>query len=234
MTFLELCQEVARESGTVPGTGKPQTVSGNTNRLANIVSWTNEAYDRIQTESDNWRWLSAEFESPLISGAQRYTAVSLGISSRFSHWMPESEGRRSGFTIWNTTTGRVGEGDLAYLNWYDFRRTCLRGDPDDNAGTPSYFSIDDQDRLVFYPIPNDTFTITGQYYKAPQELTADDDVPEMPSRFHRAIKWRALVQLVVFDESPEQFSAWDQYEKKIMADLRRQQQPRFRVAGPLA
>lgn len=234
MTFLELCQEVAKDSGTVPGDSKPQSVLGNSGRLASIVAWTNEAYDRIQIESDHWRWLTTEFEAPLVSGSQRYTATSLAITSRFSHWMPEKEGSESGFTIWNTDIGRSGEGSLCYLNWPEFRRAFLRGDAASNTGTPAYFAIDDSDRIVVHPTPSGNFKIAGSYYKSPQSLTENSDIPEMPARFHRLIKWEALVQLVIFDEAPEQLDLWTRYRDRMLSDMRGQQYRRMRIAGPLA
>ena len=59
MTFLELCQRVDEESGTVAG-GQPTTVTGQSGRLKTIVQWTAEAYQRIQTMRSTWLWLETE------------------------------------------------------------------------------------------------------------------------------------------------------------------------------
>ena len=57
MTFLELCQEVADESGTVAGVPSFTTVSNATGRLAKVVRWTRNAYRDIQNERSDWKWM---------------------------------------------------------------------------------------------------------------------------------------------------------------------------------
>lgn len=234
MTFLELCQAVARESGTIPGSGKPLTVIGQTGRLQRIVGWTNDAYRRIQTSSDDWRWLTTEFEASLIYGTQRYTAVSLGITTRFAHWVHRGERGAADFTIYATADGQATEGEVIYAPWRDFRNAFLRGSAASMAGKPGYWTVDDQDRIVVHPTPDVACTMRGLYYKAPQALAADGDIPEMPEQFHAAIQWAALVQLATFDEASEQIGMFESYRADIMADLRRKQLPEFRLCGALA
>lgn len=234
MNFLELCQEVADESGTISASGEPLSVTGQSGRLRKIVNWTREAYDRIQSESDDWRWLKTEFTGSLLAGTQRYTALSLGITSRFSHWLYRENDEGPATFVYKTASGQATEGEMFFRPWEAFRTNFLRGDTATQTGTPAWFSIDDQDRLVFHPTPDATHTIRGTYYRSAQTLAADDDVPEMPARFHRAIKWNALVRLATFDEAPEQIGMFQSELTAIMNDLRGHQLPRLRIGGPLA
>ncbi len=71
-SYLELCQAVARDSGTVSDLTAPSTVASQTGRLLRIVNWTAEAYEHIQLERDDWRWLRKEFDGSTLATVRRY------------------------------------------------------------------------------------------------------------------------------------------------------------------
>ena len=231
-SFLELAQAVARDSGTVSDLTAPPTVTGQTGRLLRIVNWTAEGYRDIQRRRDDWRWLRREFSGQTIAAVPRYALNT--TSERFKHWVFHSDDGENTFSIYLTADGQAGEGWLTYVPWDQFRRTRLFGSAAAHTGKPGYITVDPLNRLVVYPIPDDIYTIRGEYYQAPQILTADDDVPEMPEAHHEAIKWQALILLGVFDEAPKQLPAWTTFLGEHIASLERTQTPRVVLAGPLA
>ena len=137
MTFLELCQRVAEESGTVAG-GQPTTVTGQSGRLKTIVQWTAEAYQRIQTMRSTWLWLETEFAEQTIAGTARYTPASWGFT-RFAGWMVSGDETDPGFSIYAQTIGAADEGPLSFLAWRNWYVTQTRG-VRENA-KPIYFTI---------------------------------------------------------------------------------------------
>lgn len=231
-TFLELCQAVARDSGTVSDLTAPSTVIGQTGRLLRIVNWTAEGYRDIQRRRDDWRWLRREFSGQTIATVSRYALNT--TSERFKHWVFHSDSGEDTFSVYLTSAGQTGEGWLRYVPWDDFRRTRLFGSAAADTGKPRDITVDPLNRLVVHPIPDDIYTIRGEYYQAPQILTADADVPEMPEAHHEAIKWQALILLGTFDEAKEQIPAWVAFLNRHIASLERTQTPRVVLAGPLA
>lgn len=229
-TFLELCQQVAEESGTVSGMSSPPTVVGQSGRLQRIVNWTSRAYTSIQTKRPDWLWLRGEFEGTTIPGVQRYTGAGIGISDRFSRWLVSDEGPV--FSVHLPSEPRSTEGWLIPKPWEDFRTVFARGTPE--VRKPLYVSIDPQGHLVFYPTPDDAYTIRGPYVRSPQILRFDDDVPEMPVEHHEAIVWEALLRLGTFDEAGGQMNLWGGWLADKMASLVNEQTPRIRFSGPLA
>lgn len=233
-TNLQLCQDTARDSGTFPNLMTPQTTTGQSGRVQRLIYWVRDAYNDIQRHRPDWRWLRTDFSGTTISGVQTYDSTAMGIASRFSNWIHQGARGRESFTIYLTSSGISTEGFLEFIEWEDFRNMVLVGSSSTETGYPNYISINDQNELVLYPIPDDAYTVRGRYYKDLQTLSADADVPEMPARFHEMIKWRALILLGTFDEATEQQPHWQINYQNAMSELVRHQTPGILAAEPLA
>ena len=61
-----------------------------------------------------------------------------------------------------------------------------------DTGDAEYWYFDDHDSLKLYPVS--TNSIQVRYIKVPAELSADDDTPVIPARFHDAIVAGAVVR----------------------------------------
>lgn len=234
MTFLELCQAVARESGTVPNLTEPSTVSGQSGRLSRIVHWTREAYNDIQRRREDWRWLHGEFSGNTVAATRRYDGAAMGIASRFSRWIAADENGEPTISLYKTSEGRANEGWLVHLPWPDFRRRFLIGSAATDTGKPAYVTVDPSDQLVLHRIPDADYTVSGEYYKAPQTLSADADEPEMPEKHHMAIVWQALVLMGTHDEATGQVPLWEYNLDTHIEALMLTQTPSVRLGGPLA
>lgn len=233
-TFLQLCQDVARESGTVPTIGQPVTTSNQDGRLLRVINWTRDAYKDIQRKRRDWRWLFADFSGQTISGTRSYDSAALSISSRFSRWVHQGEGGDNPFTIYKTSEGQDTEGFLHFMEWDDFRRIALVGSEATRTGPPIYISEGTNRKLYLHPIPDAAYTVRGRYYKSPQILSADGNTPEMPEEFHEAIMWRALMRMAQFDEAMEQLPIFTKEYMRLYEDLVQHQTPMFMRAEPLA
>lgn len=229
MTFLELCQRAASESGTVSGEAQPAAVTGQTGRLAKVVGWVKSAWDDIQRERDDWRWMRADFEGQTLASVDTYAASAFSLT-RWSQWRLNMHGD-SGISIYKQSEGANDERALRAMEWQTFRAHYLRGVH--SNGFPDVVSIDPQGRLRFYPKPDDVYVVRGEYQMAPQTLAANSDTPEMPSQFHMLIVWRALGDyLAVDDEAMGQLPLWRQRAAAIKFDLVRSQTPPMTFAEP--
>lgn len=237
MDFLTLCQRVASESGTISG-NKPISVAGQTDRLAKVVRWTNDAWRQIQNAHATWLWMQAEFYGSTVAHQQRYAATSFNdfetsaAITRFGDWVYSNRGVDSGVSLYDPSVGVADEGALLFRDWDWFYKNRLRGTQ--NEGKPSEFTIAPNGKMAFAYIPDKVYTVRGRYRKSPQSLTDNDDTPEMPERFHDVIVDIALILLGTHDEAPAQIPLWRMRTSEKFCNLERDQLPRINLAGPLA
>lgn len=239
-TYLEICQKVARKCGTVPSPeGKPSSVSNQTGTLGRIVSFVNDVYEEVQNHSNRWSWMETRFSSTLTASVASYNASALGITSRFGRWInpgefPEDYERQ--FTIYETSKGQADQGFLTYLEWPDFYARTQVGANAAQTGKPGLVSVDNEQKLHFWPTPDSTgYTVGGPYRKALHTLTEGGDEPEFHSDFHDVLFYGALIELIVFDEAPaSQANFYSNKYDRFLQDLRTMYQPSIRPGGPLA
>lgn len=198
MDFLKLCQETALDCGTVAGVPNITTVVGASGRVRQLVGWVRDAYIDIQNERVDWLWMRKRFSAPLTIGQQAYSAADLGIDD-FGAWLPDLPHEN-----WrNLSLYKVGEesqeGELWQIDYPYFRERYMRGTHDNNK--PTEWAISPQMELLFGNTPDAAYVVKGEYRRAPQELEADADVPEMPAAYHRLIIAEAIRLMARSDEA---------------------------------
>ena len=231
-TFLELAQDVARESGTISGT-KPTAVASQTGRELKIVEWTKQAWVTLQNLHADWRWMQKTFSGDTASSAGQYTPASWSITD-LRDWLRDN--RVTGYqphTIFLTATGVSDEGALREISWQQWRTRWGRGSQTNNY--PSEYAISPAGEFSLGPIPDDIYTVQGEYRQAAVRMTDDGDIPGMPAAFHEIIVWRALMMLAEFDEAVEQRAAAVIKYNELLEDLERDQLPVVSLGGlPIA
>lgn len=233
-SFLTICNDVARESGTFPDRPALSTTVDQTGRKYDLVEWVKQAYEDVQRSQRAWRWLTTEFSGETISGSREYTASDMSITERFGHWVPFNEFNERSVSIYKTSEGQAKEQRLQFVDQSVFRSRYGMGAQATQTGRPTCYTIDNQNRLAFYPTPDAAYTVRGLYYKSPQVLATDAEDPEMPDQFHRLIQWDALILLGTFDEAFNQLQLWERRSMSLMSHLIADQSPTIRKPGPLA
>src|SRR4051812_1078862 len=90
-TYLQLCQKLSRESGSVQGgDSQPGTVVGLTGRLAKLAGWVSDSWVELQTSRPDWLFLQKTFTGALITNNTEYGAASFGITD-FGGWIARDE-----------------------------------------------------------------------------------------------------------------------------------------------
>lgn len=231
MNLLALTQAVAFKSRTVPGSGNPAALTGLTGRLARCLDWTQEAYRKIERRRADWNWMRREFEGAALENTETYEASDWSLT-RFRSWRFSAKGD-SGWTIYLTSEGESDERPLTFCPWERFRALYRRGDPD--PGCPQVFTVDPRNRVLLAPIPDDDYTVRGEYMLGLQSLTLAADIPEMPETFHELIVYEALLLLSESDEAAYLEPRVRQRADRMMAELETDQLPGVSVGGgPLA
>ena len=203
-TFLELVRSLARESGTLAGGVSIPTTVGVTGRSEKMVNWIRSAWVNIQNEREDWPWMQREFEGALTVGKLRYTALELGISTRFGRWKGDTPHFRT-VTLYDAAIGRSDEGTLRQLTYEDWKRRYGRGAHDPNR--PTDWAISPQQEFCVGATPDKAYPITGEYVASAQVLVTSEEVPELPAQYHGAIVWEAMKLLGIADESAATTSA---------------------------
>lgn len=235
-TYLSICKDVARESGVVPTWASISTMQDQTGRIQRIGEWVNTAHKDVQMAQE-WLWLVDDFSGALTASTQRYSATSIlsaADAARFSKWDFYDRDQLPAFSIYLTSDGQSKEQHIQFVPWQRFRRAYMFGVNATETGQPSVVSVDPQQQLVFYPIPDAAYTVRGLFKKNAQTLTEDDDTPEMPADFHDIIMWKALGLLGLFDEAGAQMPGWEKEERKLYRRLMGHQLPEIKTAGPIA
>ena len=232
-TFLDLCRKMARDSGTISGI-QPVSTVGQTGRLLKVVEWVREAWVRIQNDRENWRWMRTEFAADTIPGVAAYSPAAWNIPN-LSAWMQDQTA--IGYlptTLYRAADGVADEGEILFVPYERWRARDGRGSQAQNR--PTEYSIGPAGEFLLGAIPDDTYTVRGEYYRAPQVFALDADTPVgLPLRFHEIISWRALMLLAEHDEAPAGLATATMNYMDLLRQLERDQLPKPTIGGgPLA
>lgn len=231
-TFLQLCQNVARESGTLESSAL-STVVGATGRLEKVVFWTREAWTRIQNDRDAWLFHRKEFSVDLIAGTARYRPEGSFQITDLAKWITaRDEDGDWPVSLYDQDIGVSDEGQIAFIPWHTWRKAFDRGAQTNNR--PTYYSVSPTNELVFGAIPDKAYKARGEYQRTAQELTLDTDIPLCPPRFHSIIQYRALMFLHEHDEAQFNLGGAAGNFVDILNDMERDQLPDISISGPLA
>jgi len=234
-TFLQLCQDTAREAG-ISGTG-PVTTIGQTGLNADVVRWVKNAYTELQNRNGgHWRWLRHEFTLPTVDTVDTYAwdqavdSTTGNPITRFSEW--RFNDKRTPPKIYLTSSGAGTQTWMSVAPWDWFQQIYKISNQVDSY--PAHITFNPQDEIVVGPAPNGLYTITSEYYRSPQILALDADVPEMPVQFHNLIVWLALEHYGYRQSAPEVLEHSEKMTRKYMRQLERNQLEQFSLARPLA
>ena len=197
-TFLQLVQDLARQSGTLAGGTTLSSVVGVSGRAEKLVNWIKRAWEDIQNQRADWLWTQDRFDDVLLVDTTRYTAASLNID-RHRAWAIDTADWQP-LTIYDPDIGQADEGPLTFVPYTVWRTKYDRGTHD--AGRPVEYTVSPAGELCVGPKPDKAYPILGEYLKSPQTLAANGDTPECPEHLHQIIVWRALMMMAGGDESP--------------------------------
>jgi hypothetical protein len=223
-TFLQLCQNLRSEAGI---SGTISSTQNQVGELARVVTWIRRAYRDIQNLYPNWNFLRTDFTFPTIASADTYLPTAVNIADHGA-WKVDS------LRCYLTSVGSTDEQWLDYVPWEDFRDTYKFGANRSITGRPIKVSVKPDQSLVFYPTPDDVYTIVGERFKSAQELNENADIPLIPAQYHDIIMWRALIFYGEFESAQEHLSTGEAEYKRLLRSLEARELPNLTIAGSLA
>ena len=202
MTYLELVQYVARISESVD----PRVIASvdtTNNRVARIAALVSESWTQIQNMYRGWRFLVRYFpdDATLVEGVSEVTGATLGLNN-WDGWIFGTAEDTFPMTVWKASGDGGDELQLYRVDYNVFRQSYRRGTSRDRTGRPQAASETPDEHMVVWPTPDEDYRIDGAFYRSPQILANDGDVPIIAEQFHTVIARAAKVLLDHSDEAP--------------------------------
>lgn len=219
MNFLALCQRTREKCG-ISGVG-PSTVLNQTGEMLRVVNWVNEAWVDIQNAQPSWDWMRSEFSLPTVANKQAYAPVTDATIldtvtgtpiTAFNSWRPET------LRVYDPALGLANEQFMLPWDYDRFRN--FYGYAVQPPGRPVCFSIRPRDKaLLLGNTPDGVYTVRGEYQRDAQPMAADTDVPSLPSEYHMAIVYGAMMKYASYESAPEVFADGDRNYRNTMFKL---------------
>lgn len=212
----------------------PDSTTGQTGRLGQIVHWVNAAWLDIQTRHNDWRFMRSSFSVSTTASDGKYviTDCTDTVSSAtmttdgFRDWCRES------FKLYLTSAGSGTETDLLFIDYQDWYERYNIGQQTDSY--PNQFTIDHDMGILLAPKPDGIYTLRGEYMKAATELSGNSDTPEIPAEYRMAIVYRAMMKYGRYSGAVEVFNDGQAEYMRMMREVGRTQRPANVVPGALA
>lgn len=226
MNFLELCQDLAREAGI---SGAIVSVTNQTGEAGRLVNWINKAYLYIQNKHADWKFMRTDVAFDTNTSSAIYTAAAAGVAG-FGEWNFAGDDWRA----YNKAIGVADEMELCYMPYDAFRAQYGKGQNRTITGRPTIVTERPDQSLQLWPVPDSTYTIIGEQYKAPLTLVAATDMPVFAAKFHNAIVQRALMFYGAFEGDAGVFGAAQTEFNRILAQMEGVYLPEWEAARPMA
>jgi hypothetical protein len=225
MNYLELVNKF-REKCAASGSPLSSTVS-QTGESLRFCNWINDAWMDIQGAAEDWQFMRANFTFPTVLHQQSYTPAQANTTN-FANWKNDS------FRIYRTALGTNNEMWLPFNEYEYFRNLYQFGAMRNTYQQPVVVSIDPAKNLLLGAAPDGIgYTVTGEYFSVPVELSASTDIPSLPVEYHRAIIYRAMMFYGAYEAAGEVFQQGQSEFNKVFARLELNQLPKINLGGPM-
>lgn len=226
MNKLALANRLKEKAGIAGAT--LTTTIGQTGEIGHVVHWIEEAYEHIQNEFQTWSFLRNDFSFNTVAGTSEYSTAT--IASDAAEWQVDT------FRLYLAATGVSDEQWISYVNWRDFRNSYMLGTQRTSQGKPTRHTViryDPQDGIRLYPVPDDIYTVVGEYYQVPDTMDLDTDSPIF-TKFHMAIVWKGLELYGSYNEEPNRESKGFEQYNKMLAQMCQNYLEKVHFGNPLA
>jgi len=170
-TFLQLCEQLREEVGVQ---GTISTTANQTGMHLRLINYIKKANRKIQRRKANWKFLWTEWS---IAAAAELTAPDgLAMFDQTSWWLD---------------AGTADAAQLQYVDYKDWRDFYRHQYGETNQ--PAYVTIKPNGKVVLLPEPDNTYTLTVDYWRKPVELVDNSQVSLIPEEFHDIIVAQAKV-----------------------------------------
>lgn len=185
----------------------PVTVTNQVGEYARLLEWVKDAWLEIQTRHFHWTFLWDRFSLTVVDSQPDYKVPNLRV------FVP--------FTV------RLDDETLLEIPYDDYAR--IYRDPD--VHTHKAFVILPDRTMRMLPPANGT--LTGDYYRVPQELVNNDDKPLAPAHLHDTIVALAMTYYGTYEDAPEVYQEGTRRFRRWITRMQLECLPDMEPAEPL-
>lgn len=230
MNFLQLCNRLKVKARV---TGSDMTaVTDQAAEFARLVLFINEAWMDLQMTRPDWKWMRNSMTFPTVAGQATYTLAQIEATgsgfSNFGNWDLET------LRCYTTSVGTNDETELDWMPYDIWRNTYQMGATRTTETRPNEFTITPAHGIGLGCTPAAGYTISGDYYKVATEMEATTDTPSLPSQFHMAIVYRAMMFYGVSESAPEVYDEGKTEFDRMLSRIMLHEGVRISVCGALA
>ena len=222
MNYLQLATKLRTECGV---SGTETSVTNASGEWGRLCGWVVTAWHEIQEENQGWEWMRKAVTFNTVAQQGEYSPTIDMALTDFGLW------KRDSFRLYPVSAGIGSELELNFKDYDSFRNFYLLASRKTTYARPTEVTITPARNLIFGFAPDAIYTVNGEYYKAPVDLAIDADTPDMPSRFHNAIIYRAMMSYGAFEAAPEVYQRGEQQYKQILNKIRYDQAPAITRCG---
>jgi hypothetical protein len=245
MNLLQLVQRAMQEGGA---SGTITTTAGQIGEAQRFVNWVQSAWSDLQTIHDDWNWMRSSY----ILGSAGDSAQGTGLSfntvagqavyqigtgagqtgidpAKFQKWV------RGSFFIYPTAAGYVAETQLDLIDFDAWRYTYMLGANRNVQTRPVAVAEGPDFSICLGPPPAAGYTVTGDYYTAPNQMVEDINTPTgLPPAQHMIIVWKALLDYGGYEAASDVYQRADAHYQSMMSQLESLRLPEVGWSGALA
>jgi hypothetical protein len=170
-----------------------------------------------------------DFSFQTVSNQRSYAAASVAPDQTRWHF--------DTFRCYRTADGISSEQFMTPMNYEDLRNMYMMGAMNAASGRPLMFADRPRDKALFLgPLPNDVYTIYGEYQQASQRMTANTDAPAnglFPVQWHMAIVHLAVTKYAAYEGAGSLYDAHLAEYKKILRGIEKDQLDDVDLGEPL-
>jgi hypothetical protein len=183
-----------------------------------LVRMVRDAYVDIQNQREEWNFLLVDKSFSLQTGQDTYTLTNI-----FGTPTPTLK-------KYKKDSFKITDSKITYLKYVDRDVLEARYLNDVQQKLPTQYAINPSNNaLIFKPIPNGLYTVNFRYYRSPEILSTDTQIPILPLSFHNMIAYAAAAKMAVYLGSPELYQEYSQKAAGMLGQLMRMEIPKKRM-----
>jgi len=218
MNFLNIAQTVRSLAG-IQGTG-PISVTDVQGIEAVLVQFVKDANIDLQNFRDDFTFMERSSTFTTIIDEDTYSASIL-----VSAGSPGIKKYKTGSFILTDSSGK-----RSVLKHYEFPDEMERDYLNDTStGIPRYIGVNSDMSLLLKPTPDAVYTVEFKYYREPQILSLNTDIPIIPVSFHQLIVYKALEKVAIYLSQPEIYRGYGVEVARLLGALMRDSIPKKRI-----
>lgn len=221
-TYLQLVNLLKDESGS--GAADLTTAIGLTGEGRRLANWINQAWMDIQGQHQDWGWKRTSTSFTTVNGQATYTPAQAGTTN-FGMW------DRDSFRNYLTATGTPAEVFMNYMPYEQWRNIYQFSSGRTTYSQPYDITITPAKALGLGPVPLVGYTVTGDYFTCPTEMTLDADIPSLPVHYHMAIVYRALMFYAANEAASEVYNHGKVEFNRLMTRIENDYLPNIEVGS---